>query len=60
MKLEARIKPKGGGCMQIKPEEITKIIKGQIEKYEAQVELAEIGQVIQVGDGIARVYGQTG
>jgi F-type H+-transporting ATPase subunit alpha len=43
--------------MQIKPEEITSIIKSQIEKYEAKVELSEIGQVIQVGDGIARVYG---
>lgn len=43
--------------MQIKPEEITNIIKSQIEKYEAKVELSETGQVIQVGDGIARVYG---
>lgn len=43
--------------MQIKPEEITSIIKSQIEKYEAKVQLSEIGHVIQVGDGIARVYG---
>ncbi len=43
--------------MQIKPEEITSIIKSQIEKYETKVELSEIGHVIQVGDGIARVYG---
>jgi len=43
--------------MQIKPEEITEIIKSQIEKYEPEIELAEIGKVIQVGDGIARVYG---
>jgi len=43
--------------MQIKPEEITNIIKAQIEKYEAKVELSETGQVIMVGDGIARVYG---
>jgi F-type H+/Na+-transporting ATPase subunit alpha len=43
--------------MQIKPEEITNIIKSQIEKYEAKVEISETGQVIQVGDGIARVYG---
>ncbi len=43
--------------MQIKPEEITNIIKAQIEKYEAKAELSETGQVIQVGDGIARVYG---
>lgn len=43
--------------MQIKPEEITSIIKSQIEKYEVKIELSEIGHVIQVGDGIARVYG---
>ncbi len=43
--------------MQIKPEEITNIIKSQIQNYEAKVELSEVGEVIQVGDGIARVYG---
>lgn len=43
--------------MQIKPEEITSIIKSQIEKYETKIQLSEIGHVIQVGDGIARVYG---
>ncbi|MEI7542623.1 MAG: F0F1 ATP synthase subunit alpha [bacterium] len=43
--------------MQIRPEEITNIIKAQLEKFEAKVELTEVGQVIQVGDGIARVYG---
>jgi len=43
--------------MQIRPDEITSIIKKQIEGFEAAVELAEVGEVIQVGDGIARVYG---
>ncbi len=43
--------------MQIKPEEITSIIKAQIEKYKPEIEVTEIGRVIQVGDGIARVYG---
>jgi len=43
--------------MQIKPEEITRIIKQQIEGYEARADMAEVGEVIQVGDGIARVYG---
>ncbi len=43
--------------MQIKPEEITNIIKAQIEKYKPEIELSEIGRVIQVGDGIARIYG---
>lgn len=43
--------------MQIRPEEITKILKQQIENYEARSDMAEVGEVIQVGDGIARVYG---
>lgn len=43
--------------MQIRPEEITRIIKQQIEGYEARSDMAEVGEVIQVGDGIARVYG---
>lgn len=41
----------------LRPEEISSIIKQQIEKYEAQVEVSDVGRVIQVGDGIARVYG---
>ena len=43
--------------MEIRPDEITTIIKKQIESFEATVELEEVGQVVQVGDGIARVYG---
>ena len=39
--------------MQLKPEEITKIIKSQIKHYEAQIEQSETGTVILVGDGIA-------
>jgi F-type H+-transporting ATPase subunit alpha len=41
----------------IRPEEITQIIKSRIEKFVPEAELAETGQVLQVGDGIARVYG---
>jgi len=41
----------------IRPEEITEIIKGRIEKFIPEAELSETGQVLQVGDGIARVYG---
>ena len=41
----------------MKPEEISKIIKSQIKNYENQVECAETGTVILVGDGIARAYG---
>ncbi len=43
--------------MQIKAEEISQIIKGQIQDYESKVDLSETGTVISVGDGIARVYG---
>ena len=43
--------------MHIRPEEITRIIKQQIEGYETRSDMAEIGEVIQVGDGIARIYG---
>jgi len=43
--------------MEIRTDEITTIIKKQIESFEATVELEEVGQVVQVGDGIARVYG---
>jgi F-type H+-transporting ATPase subunit alpha len=43
--------------MEIRPDEITAIIKKQIEGFESAVELEEVGEVVQVGDGIARVYG---
>lgn len=43
--------------MYLRPEEISKIIKEKIENYDAKLEKSEIGTVIQVGDGIALVYG---
>jgi F-type H+/Na+-transporting ATPase subunit alpha len=43
--------------MEIKAKEITTILKKQIEKVELTTDFEEIGEVIQVGDGIARVYG---
>ena len=43
--------------MQLKPEDISKIIKSQIKNYANQIESAETGTVILVGDGIARAYG---
>jgi F-type H+/Na+-transporting ATPase subunit alpha len=43
--------------MQIKAEEISQIIKGQIKDYETKVDLSETGTVISVGDGIARIHG---
>lgn len=41
----------------IKPDEISSIIKSKIENYELQTEVANTGTVIEVGDGIARIYG---
>src|SRR5499426_933831 len=41
----------------IKAEEISEIIKRQLQGYEAEVDLKEAGRVIEVGDGIARIYG---
>jgi len=43
--------------MSIRPEEISSILKKQIENYEAALEVSSVGTVIEVGDGIARIYG---
>jgi F-type H+/Na+-transporting ATPase subunit alpha len=43
--------------MKLRPEEITSILKDRIESYDVETDLAEVGSVLQVGDGIARVYG---
>ncbi len=43
--------------MQIRAEEISKIIKDQIKGYEKEVDVAETGTILSVGDGIARIYG---
>jgi F-type H+-transporting ATPase subunit alpha len=43
--------------MQIRADEISQLIRQQIESYEKKVEVAETGTVITSGDGIARVYG---
>ena len=43
--------------MHIKPEEITSIIKRELERYENQVSTVDSGVIIQIGDGISRVYG---
>ena len=43
--------------MNVKPEEISSVIKEQIKNYKSKIELKETGTVILVGDGIARVYG---
>ena len=43
--------------MQINPSEVTKILKEQIKKFGEKAEVSEVGQVLSVGDGIARIYG---
>jgi F-type H+/Na+-transporting ATPase subunit alpha len=46
--------------MDIRPDEITKILKEQIGDYEADVDVAEVGTVVSAGDGIARIHGLEG
>jgi F-type H+/Na+-transporting ATPase subunit alpha len=43
--------------MQIKAEEISSIIRDQVKSFEKQVDVAEVGSVLQVGDSIAKIYG---
>jgi len=43
--------------MNLRPEEISSVIKEQIKNYKNQLDISDFGTVIQVGDGIARVYG---
>ena len=43
--------------MNIRPEEISSVIKEQIKGYSSKLDVSEVGTVIQVGDGIARVFG---
>ena len=43
--------------MNIRPEEISSVIKEQIKGYTSKLDVSEVGTVINVGDGIARVYG---
>ena len=43
--------------MNLKPEEISSVIKEQINKYSTKFEVSDTGTVIQVADGIARIHG---
>ena len=43
--------------INIRPDEISNIIRQQIESYDQEVQIENVGTVLQVGDGIARVYG---
>jgi F-type H+-transporting ATPase subunit alpha len=43
--------------VKLRPDEITSILKERIEQYDVETDLAEVGTVLQIGDGIARMYG---
>jgi F-type H+-transporting ATPase subunit alpha len=43
--------------LKLRPEEITSILRQRIEQYDVETDLAEVGTVLQLGDGIARIYG---
>jgi F-type H+-transporting ATPase subunit alpha len=43
--------------VQLRPDEIASILRQRIEQYDVETELAEVGTVLQIGDGIARIYG---
>ena len=46
--------------MKIKPSEVSSIIKERIENFDSGPEFVEIGKVLSIGDGVARVYGLEG
>ena len=48
---------KGNRLMEIRAAEISAILKSQIENFGTEADVAEVGQVLSVGDGVARVYG---
>ncbi len=46
--------------MDLRPEEISSVIKEQIKRYDQKLDMVDVGTVIQVGDGIARIHGLEG
>jgi F-type H+-transporting ATPase subunit alpha len=46
--------------MRFKADEIASVIQAEIETYQSQIDVREVGRVLEVGDGIARVYGLSG
>jgi len=46
--------------MKFKADEIASVLQAEIEQYESQIDVREVGRVLEVGDGIARVYGLSG
>src|SRR6058998_2950323 len=60
----ARLRPRSassslaeGAQVKLRPEEITSILKQRIEQFDVETDLTEVGTVLQVGDGIARIHG---
>ena len=43
--------------MEIKTDQLTQLLREQIEKYDGSVDISEVGEVLEVGDGVARVSG---
>lgn len=43
--------------MQLRPEEISAVIKEQIKNYRTKIDMDDVGTVVQIGDGIARLHG---
>src|SRR5947209_8173008 len=46
--------------MRFKADEIVSVLQTEIDQYRAQVDAREVGRVLEVGDGIARIYGLSG
>ncbi len=46
--------------MKFNSDEIASVIQQEIEQFESQIDVREVGRVLEVGDGIARVYGLSG
>src|SRR5512147_2422797 len=46
--------------MKFKADEIASVIQAEIEQFQSQIDVREVGRVLEVGDGIARVYGLSG
>src|SRR4051812_21682484 len=46
--------------MRFKADEIASVLQKEIEHYQSQIDVREVGRVLEVGDGIARVYGLSG
>jgi F0F1-type ATP synthase alpha subunit len=48
---------KGDGGMKFKVDEISSVLREEISQYQSTIDVAEVGKVLEVGDGIARLYG---